>query len=62
MFVCVGREEVVSALNEAIDRREEGVVLKDPDSVYQPAARRAGWIKVKPEVIVVGFYYCFTFH
>ncbi|KAG0724997.1 DNA ligase 4 [Chionoecetes opilio] len=61
------REEVVGVLNEAIDNREEGVVLKDPDSVYQPAARRAGWIKVKPEyvdslvpeldlVILGGFY------
>lgn len=61
------RDEVVSVLNEAIDRREEGVVLKDPDSVYQPAARRAGWIKVKPEyvdslvpeldLVIVGAYY-----
>ena len=44
------REDVVRALNEAIDNREEGVVLKDPDSVYQPASRKAGWIKVKPDV------------
>ncbi|KAK8384182.1 hypothetical protein O3P69_009133 [Scylla paramamosain] len=67
------REEVVAALNEAIDRREEGVVLKDPDSVYQPASRRAGWIKVKPEyvdslvpeldlVIIGGFYGKGTHH
>ena len=41
---------MVDALNAAIDRREEGLVLKDPDSVYRPNARtRGGWIKVKPE-------------
>ena len=44
------RDDVVKVLNEAIDNREEGVVLKDPDSVYRPASRKAGWIKVKPEV------------
>ena len=43
-------KDVVDALNEAIDRREEGLVVKDPDSAYRPAARAGGgWIKVKPE-------------
>ncbi|XP_071535419.1 DNA ligase 4 [Panulirus ornatus] len=45
------KEDVVKILNKAIDNREEGVVLKDPDSVYRPAARKAGWIKVKPEYV-----------
>ena len=65
-----GRAEadVVAALNEAIDRRDEGVVLKDPDSVYRPNARaKGGWLKMKPEyadslvdqcdLIVMGGYY-----
>jgi len=61
------KEDVIKALNEAIDDREEGVVLKDPDSVYRPAARKGGWIKVKPEyvdslvpeldLLIVGGYY-----
>ncbi|RXG69916.1 DNA ligase 4 [Armadillidium vulgare] len=61
------KEEVVIALNAAIDNREEGLILKDPSSVYQPASRRAGWIKVKPEyvdscvpdldLLIIGGYY-----
>jgi DNA ligase-4 len=43
-------KEVVAALNAAIDRREEGLLLKDPDSVYKPNIRnKGGWVKVKPE-------------
>ncbi|KAB7499844.1 DNA ligase 4 [Armadillidium nasatum] len=59
--------KVVIALNDAIDNREEGLILKDPSSVYQPASRRAGWIKVKPEyvdncvpdldLLIIGGYY-----
>ncbi len=62
------RAEVVDALNQAIDRREEGIVLKDPESVYKPNVRsRGGWLKIKPEysnelmdqcdLIVMGGYY-----
>ena len=43
-------QHVVTALNEAMDRREEGLVIKDPDVPYKPGARAgAGWVKVKPE-------------
>lgn len=42
--------EVTESLNSAIDRLEEGLVLKDPDSVYKPNVRnKGGWVKVKPE-------------
>lgn len=61
------KEDVFKLLNEAIDNREEGLVLKDPDSVYRPASRKAGWIKVKPEyvdslvpeldLLIIGAYY-----
>jgi DNA ligase-4 len=65
---AVSKAEVVAALNAAIDRREEGVVLKDPDSVYKPNARAGGgWVKLKPEyenelidqldLVVLGGYY-----
>ena len=36
--VC--REDVVAALNEAIDRREEGLVVKSPLSTYKPDKRK----------------------
>lgn len=38
------------ALNSAIDNLEEGIVVKEPYSIYKPNARKEGWIKVKPEV------------
>ena len=41
--VC--REDVVSALNEAIDRREEGLVIKSPSSMYKPDKRKGTYIK-----------------
>ena len=48
--VVKNKAEVIDSLNEAVDRREEGLVLKDPDSVYKPNARSGGgWIKLKPE-------------
>ena len=44
--------EVVNSLNAAIDRREEGLVIKSMESVYKPGARsKSDWIKVKPEYV-----------
>ncbi|XP_062971961.1 DNA ligase 4 [Elgaria multicarinata webbii] len=45
------RKEVVDALNEAIDNREEGIVVKDPMSIYKPDKRGEGWLKIKPEYV-----------
>ncbi|XP_020670483.3 DNA ligase 4 isoform X1 [Pogona vitticeps] len=45
------RKEVVDALNEAIDNREEGIVVKDPMSTYKPDKRGDGWLKIKPEYV-----------
>ncbi|KAK3856177.1 hypothetical protein Pcinc_037476 [Petrolisthes cinctipes] len=66
-FSVTSKEDVVAALNIAIDQREEGLVLKDPQSVYRPASRKSGWIKVKPEyvdslvpeldLLIIGAYY-----
>ena len=52
----------------SIDLKDEGIMIKNPDSVYKPGARtNSGWIKVKPEnysnltdtcdVIILGGYY-----
>ncbi|XP_019385218.1 PREDICTED: DNA ligase 4 isoform X2 [Crocodylus porosus] len=45
------RKEVVDALNEAIDNREEGIMVKDPMSLYKPDKRGEGWLKIKPEYV-----------
>ncbi|KAL7845764.1 hypothetical protein AOLI_G00239560 [Acnodon oligacanthus] len=44
-------QEVVNALNEAIDNREEGIMVKDPMSIYKPDKRGEGWLKIKPEYV-----------
>ncbi|XP_034031994.1 DNA ligase 4 [Thalassophryne amazonica] len=44
-------QEVVNALNDAIDSREEGIMVKDPLSVYKPDKRGEGWCKIKPEYV-----------
>jgi DNA ligase-4 len=44
-------QECAEALNEAIDGREEGIMVKNPDSVYRPNTRKGGWFKIKPEYV-----------
>uniref|UniRef100_A0A8C5LLV9 DNA ligase n=1 Tax=Leptobrachium leishanense TaxID=445787 RepID=A0A8C5LLV9_9ANUR len=45
------KKNVVDALNEAIDNREEGIMVKDPMSIYKPDKRGEGWLKIKPEYV-----------
>ena len=42
-----GAAEVDAAFDEARGRRNEGLMVKDPDSVYQPGRRGLGWLKLK---------------
>uniref|UniRef100_A0A1A7X9Y5 DNA ligase n=1 Tax=Iconisemion striatum TaxID=60296 RepID=A0A1A7X9Y5_9TELE len=44
-------QQVVGALNDAIDSREEGIMVKDPLSIYKPDKRGEGWLKIKPEYV-----------
>ncbi|XP_067298822.1 DNA ligase 4 [Pseudorasbora parva] len=44
-------QEVVNFLNEAIDNLEEGIMVKDPMSIYKPDKRGEGWLKIKPEYV-----------
>ena len=37
---------MVSALNEAIDRREEGLVLKMPSGTYKPDKRKGEILRI----------------
>ncbi|XP_060868826.1 DNA ligase 4 isoform X1 [Metopolophium dirhodum] len=61
------KNELMKYLNDAIDNHEEGIVVKDPLSIYKPNSRNAGWYKIKPEytdgalieldLLIIGGYY-----
>ena len=51
--------EVDTAFDDARDRHNEGLMVKDPDSTYQPGRRGLGWLKLKKalatlDCVVVG--------
>uniref|UniRef100_A0A1B6FIK3 DNA ligase 4 n=1 Tax=Cuerna arida TaxID=1464854 RepID=A0A1B6FIK3_9HEMI len=60
-------EEVLAALNTAIDNFDEGIIVKEPNSIYKPKSRKEDWIKIKPEytpgamveldLLIIGGYY-----
>ena len=43
-------DEVASAERTALDAGHEGVMLKDPESAYEPGKRGRNWLKRKPDV------------
>ncbi|KAK9694089.1 ATP dependent DNA ligase domain [Popillia japonica] len=43
------KEDIIRALNNSMDNKEEGIVFKDPDSTYIPNSRNGGWWKMKLE-------------
>ena len=52
-------DEVERHFDDARDRRNEGLMIKDPDSTYQPGRRGMGWLKLKKalatlDCVVVG--------
>jgi DNA ligase-1 len=54
-----GADEVEARFDDARDRRNEGLMIKDPDSTYQPGRRGLGWLKLKKalatlDCVVVG--------
>jgi DNA ligase-1 len=51
--------QVDRQFDDARERRNEGLMVKDPDSVYQPGRRGLGWLKLKKalatlDCVVVG--------
>jgi DNA ligase 1 len=42
-----GAAQITAAFESARGRRNEGIVLKDPDSVYAPGRRGQMWLKLK---------------
>jgi DNA ligase-1 len=52
-------DEVERHFDDARERRNEGLMVKDPDSTYQPGRRGLGWLKLKKalatlDCVVVG--------
>lgn len=52
-------DEVEAHFDDARERRNEGLMVKDPDSTYQPGRRGLGWLKLKKalatlDCVVVG--------
>ena len=52
-------DDVERHFDDARDRRNEGLMVKDPSSVYQPGRRGLGWLKLKKalatlDCVVVG--------
>ena len=61
-------EHMLELLNNAIANQEEGIVLKDAESIYKPGDRTGGWYKVKADYfddevvkefdcVIIGGYY-----
>jgi DNA ligase 1 len=52
-------DEIERHFDDARERRNEGLMIKDPDSTYQPGRRGLGWLKLKKalatlDCVVVG--------
>ncbi|KAG0364633.1 DNA ligase (ATP) [Gamsiella multidivaricata] len=60
-------QHIIDAVDSAVMDRQEGVIVKNPRSVYTPNGRGEDWVKIKPEyvdgvfdsldVLIVGGYY-----
>ncbi|KAL3533277.1 hypothetical protein ACH5RR_006798, partial [Cinchona calisaya] len=65
-FVAHSIDEVEKFFKETIENRDEGIVLKDLSSKWEPSDRSGKWLKLKPEyvkagsdldVLIIGGYY-----
>ncbi|KAJ4833189.1 hypothetical protein Tsubulata_016060, partial [Turnera subulata] len=76
MWICTGDpytsmvvysvDDVERFFKETVENRDEGIVLKDLDSKWEPGDRSGKWLKLKPEyiragsdldVLIIGGYY-----
>ncbi|KAL0480389.1 DNA ligase [Acrasis kona] len=61
------QSDIYKALDDAILNREEGIIIKNTSSAYQPGERKNNWIKLKPDhvdgmgetldMVIVGGYF-----
>ncbi|KAG2398581.1 DNA ligase [Vigna angularis] len=65
-FIAHKVDEVERFFKETIENRDEGIVLKDHSSKWEPSDRSGKWLKLKPEyiqagsdldVLIIGGYY-----
>nr|KYP46728.1 DNA ligase 4 [Cajanus cajan] len=65
-FIAHTVDEVERFFKETIENRDEGIVLKDCSSKWEPSDRSGKWLKLKPEyiqagsdldVLIIGGYY-----
>ncbi|GLJ26170.1 hypothetical protein SUGI_0501990 [Cryptomeria japonica] len=65
-FAAHNAEDVVKFFQETVENRDEGIILKDLDSKWEPGDRSGKWIKLKPDyintgsdldVLIIGGYY-----
>ncbi|CAJ1975847.1 unnamed protein product [Sphenostylis stenocarpa] len=65
-FIAQNVDEVERFFKETIENRDEGIVLKDRSSKWEPSDRSGKWLKLKPEyiqagsdldVLIIGGYY-----
>ncbi|KAK7411977.1 hypothetical protein VNO78_03422 [Psophocarpus tetragonolobus] len=65
-FIAHNVDEVERFFKETIQNRDEGIVLKDHSSKWEPSDRSGKWLKLKPEyiqagsdldVLIIGGYY-----
>ncbi|TKY72770.1 DNA ligase 4 [Spatholobus suberectus] len=65
-FIAHNVDEVERFFKETIENRDEGIVLKDCSSKWEPSDRSGKWLKLKPEyiqagsdldVLIIGGYY-----
>ncbi|XP_061352685.1 DNA ligase 4 [Gastrolobium bilobum] len=65
-FIAHNVDEVERFFKETIENRDEGIVVKDLSSKWEPSDRSGKWLKLKPEyiqagsdldVLIIGGYY-----
>ena len=53
LAVARAEDELEAAFADARARRNEGLMVKDPDSVYSPGRRGLGWLKMKKALATI---------
>ena len=53
LAVARSEDELESAFAEARARRNEGLMVKDPESIYSPGRRGLGWLKMKKALATI---------
>ncbi|KAG5564973.1 hypothetical protein RHGRI_000996 [Rhododendron griersonianum] len=49
-------DDVERFFKEAVENRDEGIVLKDRGSKWEPGDRSGKWLKLKPDFCIGGYY------